>query len=68
MELPDLSTAMREGGLDRLPPESFAAEHLTARNAAGNTPLHLAAKHGRLRELPAHALTAEYLSVRNDAG
>jgi len=39
-----------------------------ARNAAGHTPVHVAARHGELLRLPAEALTAKYLTLKNDAG
>ena len=48
-----LLEAIRQGTLGALPAGELTAAALTARNASGNTPFHLAARNGRLRDLPA---------------
>ena len=54
----DLHAALRDGTLAQLPSDAVTPAGLMARNAAGNTPLHVAAKAGRLRDLPAGLLDA----------
>ena len=64
----DLQAAASAGTLRQFPPSALTAAALSARNAAGNTAMHMAAKYGGLQDLPPALVTAELLSLRNDAG
>jgi len=52
MDKTDFHAAARNGSFDQLPANLLTAGNLTAGNASGNTPIHIAAKYGTLGQLP----------------
>ena len=63
-----LYEAAKDGQFENIPSHLLTVERFMAKNAAGETPLHVAARRGHLDQVPRQFLIKETLTVRKGVG